>query len=97
MAACGLPEADIGRVLGIDAKTLRKHYRAELDLGHVKANARVAANLFRMATGTGREAITAAIFWCKTRMGWRETLINEHTGKDGGPIQVVISQDDAAL
>jgi DNA-binding CsgD family transcriptional regulator len=31
MAAYGVPEADIARVLAIDPKTLRKHYRAELD------------------------------------------------------------------
>jgi len=37
MAAYGVPEADIARVLVIDAKTLRKHYREELDTGHVKA------------------------------------------------------------
>ena len=38
MAGYGVPEADIARVIGIDAKTLRKHYRQELDLGHIKAN-----------------------------------------------------------
>jgi hypothetical protein len=30
------------RVVGVDAKTLRKHYREELDLGETKANAQVA-------------------------------------------------------
>lgn len=33
MAAYGVPEADIARVLGIDPKTVRKHYRDELDTG----------------------------------------------------------------
>ena len=33
MAAYGVPEADIARVIGIDPKTLRKHYRGELDIG----------------------------------------------------------------
>ena len=28
---------------------------------------------YRKATGEGREAVTAAIFWLKTRAGWRET------------------------
>ncbi len=58
-------EIDIARVVGIDPKTLRKHYRDELDTGHVK----VAENLYREATGEGREAVTAAIFWLKTRAG----------------------------
>ena len=30
MAGYGIPEADIAGVLGIDPKTLRKHYRGEL-------------------------------------------------------------------
>src|SRR4051795_8852384 len=30
--------------------------------------------LFRIATGSGREAVTAAIFWLKVRAGWREPL-----------------------
>ena len=31
LAAYGIPEDDISRVIGIDSKTLRKHYRDELD------------------------------------------------------------------
>jgi hypothetical protein len=31
MAACGVPEVDIARVVDIDPKTLRKHYRDELE------------------------------------------------------------------
>jgi hypothetical protein len=62
-------------VVGIAAKTLRKPFRAELDTGHIKANAKVAGNLYRIATGNGREAVTAAIFWLKVRAGWREPFV----------------------
>jgi hypothetical protein len=89
MAGFGIPEADIGDMVGVDPKTLRKHYRLELKHGHTKANARVAENLYRRATGEGREAVTAAIFWLKTRAGWRETLSHEVSGRDGMPIEVV--------
>ena len=51
MAACGVPETDVARAVGIAPKTLRKHYRRELDLGHVKASRKVAAALLRKATG----------------------------------------------
>ena len=88
MAGYGVPEADIAGVIGIDPKTLRKHYRAELDHGHVKANVRVAENLYRKATGEGREAVVAAIFWLKTRAGWRETNVHEIAGPNGGPVEV---------
>ena len=78
---------DIAGVVGIDAKTLRKHYRDELDHGHVKANVRVAENLYRKATGEGCESVIAAIFWLKTRAGWRETNIHEIAGPRGGPVE----------
>ena len=88
MAGYGVPEADIAGVIGIDPKTLRKHYRDELDHGHVKANAKVAENLYRKATGEGREAIIAAIFWLKTRAGWRETSVHEIGGVNSRPIEI---------
>jgi hypothetical protein len=72
LAAYGIPEADIARVVGIDPKTLRKHYLDELDTGGIKATAKVAEFLFRKATTEGHQCVTAAIFWMKTRGGWRE-------------------------
>jgi hypothetical protein len=89
LAGFGIPEADIAGLIGIDPKTLRKHYRQELDHGHTKANAKVAENLFRKATGDGRESVTAAIFWLKARARWKETTLNEHAGIDGKPIEQV--------
>jgi hypothetical protein len=70
MAAYGIPEADIARVLG-DCGT-------ELDTGATRANSKVADFLFYgICGGTGKPAfkderarVTAAIFWMKTRGGW---------------------------
>lgn len=90
MAGYGVPESEIAGVVGIDAKTLRKHYRQELDHAHTKANARVAENLFRKATGDGREAVIAAIFWLKTRAGWKETSVTELAGKDSEPLNMIV-------
>ena len=81
MAAYGVPENDIARVLAVDAKTLRKHYRDELDTGHIKANSRVAESLYRKATTEGPQSVTAAIFWLKTRAGWKETVVQESTAE----------------
>jgi hypothetical protein len=77
MAAYGVPEEKIARVVGIDAKTLRKHYRDELDTGQTKANSKVAESLYRKATGEGPQSVTAAIFWLKTRAQWKETAVSE--------------------
>jgi hypothetical protein len=38
-------------------------------------------NLFRKATGEGRESVLAAILWLKTRASWKETAIQEVAGE----------------
>src|ERR1700730_10560277 len=81
MAAYGVPEADIARVIAVDPKTLRKHDRQELDIGSVKANTKIAESLYRKALGDGAQSVTAAIFWLKTRAGWKETMIQEAKGE----------------
>lgn len=70
MAGYGMPHVDIASFFDIDAKTLRKHFGRELDLGSIEATAKVAQSLFRMAT-EGKN-VAAAIFWMKARAGWRE-------------------------
>jgi hypothetical protein len=78
LAAYGIPEEDISRVVGIDPKTLRKHYRDELDLGTTKANAQVAGFLFNSARNGN---VSAQIFWLKTRARWREVPMElKHSG-----------------
>ena len=81
LAAYGIPETDISGVVGIDPKTLRKHYRDELDLGETKANAQVAGFLFNSAKNGN---VTAQIFWLKTRAKWREVPMElKHSGSIG--------------
>ena len=70
MAGYGMPQMDIGTFLDIDAKTLRKHFTRELEMGSIEATTKVAQSLFRMATEGG--SVAAAIFWMKARAGWRE-------------------------
>lgn len=97
-----VPQEQIAHLEGIDTKTLRKHYRRELDLGMAEANAAIGRSIFEQAIGrpavydptTGallREELkpdkSAAIFLSKTRLGMRETNQVQHVGKDGGPIQ----------
>ena len=70
MSGFGIPQTDIATILEIDAKTLRKHFRRELDRGSIEATTKVAQTLFSMATSGQNTA--AAIFWMKARAGWRE-------------------------
>ena len=70
MSGYGVPHDDIATMLRIDPKTLRKHFRDELDRGSIEATAKVGQSLFRMATEGN--SVAAAIFWMKARAGWRE-------------------------
>src|ERR1700724_1975404 len=57
MAAYGIPEADIARVLGVPKPTLRKHCGIELDTGATRANSKVADFLFYgICGGTSKPA-----------------------------------------
>lgn len=77
MVAGGIQEAKIVTCIRnektnapITPKTLRKHFRFELDNGLSTANSDVVANLFNMT----KESATAAIFWLKTRARWKESV-----------------------
>lgn len=76
LAALGVPQDQIGRVIGCDAKTLRRHYRDILDTAAAEANAAVAGRLFKLAMDGD---VAACIFWTKARMGWSDRLQVHHT------------------
>lgn len=75
--AVGIPQEDVARVIGIDPKTLRLHYREELDTASVQANAAIGGALFNKAKGGDT---TAMIWWTKARMRWSEKKEHEHSG-----------------
>jgi len=95
MIGFGITEAEVCRLIKnpetgnpIDEKTLRLYFAEEIAAGRPKANIAVAQSLFAEATkgDDARARVTAAIFWLKTRAGWKETDRVELTGKEGGPI-----------
>jgi hypothetical protein len=78
LATFGVPQEEIASYLDIDAKTLRKHYRSELDESRLKVKARVGSFLVNAATGaalsqdkgaTFGDCLRAAMFYGKTQMG----------------------------
>lgn len=72
LAAMGITPPDICKVLDLSHPTLRKHYKRELQTGQIEANAKVAGQLFKLATDSVKPNVTAMIFWLKTQAGWRE-------------------------
>ena len=87
-AAFGLTQADIAQQLKIDEKTLRKHFRDELDGGAFKANMKVVGNMYGLTQSADEQVrLRACQWWTARRMGWKETNVNEQVAKDGGPIE----------
>jgi len=87
MVALGLKQEEIATLLEITPKTLRKHFRGELDRGALEANAEVMRSLFKMATSGKNTAAT--IFWVKTRCGLRERARGEEALSSEVPPLVV--------
>lgn len=69
LAAFGNKQDQIASLLKLSARTLRKHFREELDHGATDANSQIANALYKKAKDGDT---TAQIFWLKCRAGWRE-------------------------
>lgn len=90
MVGVGISHAEICLVVThngkpLSLKTLRKHFREELNTGTVIANAQVGGAIFKAAL-EGKPGAQA--LWAKCRMGWKETQAIEHSGPAGSPMQV---------
>lgn len=94
LAGFGLSAADIACVLAVDEAALNADYAHELQSGSIKANTRVAESLYRKATGEGREAVIAAIFWLKTRARWKETSVHEVEAKLDTSVTFITTYED---
>ena len=70
ISSYGVRQEDIATEVGLHSpKTLRKHFRKELDHGRIGANIRVAKTLYKLAA-SGRNLV-ATMFWLERRAGWR--------------------------
>ena len=70
LAAMGTRHEQIAQLIGCRSpKTLRRHFRIELDRGSIEANYQIATALHKKAKEGN---VTAQIFWLKTRAGWHE-------------------------
>lgn len=88
MAAGGMPQDIIARCIGkkgIHPETLRLHFREELDTSMALANAEAVGQL---QAAIKRGEAWAVCFRLKCRAGWKETSKVEHSGDDGGPIEL---------
>jgi hypothetical protein len=72
LAGAAIPQRDIAVALGINCKSLRRHYRRELDRGAAHVEAELVGNLLRLANGDDGVALNAIAFALRSRFGWSE-------------------------
>jgi hypothetical protein len=85
----GITQDDIAAQLKISLPTLRKHFRDELDNGAFKANMKVGSNMFGLTQSNDEQVMLRACqWWTARRMGWKETVRQENSGPDGGPMEM---------
>ena len=77
---------DIADCLNITDDTLRKHFRYEI----TTARARLKSDAVRVLGESLTDGSLDAAKYVLSRLaGWTETVVNEHTGPNGGPVQVM--------
>ena len=69
LAVVGLTQDQMGKILKIDPKTLRKHYADEIDNTKNRLNGQIAMGLARRALDGDT---ISSIFWLKAQAGWRD-------------------------
>ena len=93
LAANGLTQEQIAAALGISERTLRSRkgeiadFADAIKRGKAKGIALVTNKLMESIKGGN---MTGMIFFLKTQAGWKETNVQEHTGKDGTALQAPV-------
>lgn len=87
LAGFAIPQDRIAPVIGIDKKTLIKHYGDELARGSAVVEAKLVGNLLRLASGRDGTALNAIRFALQCRFGWSKyaprptATVELHKGK----------------
>ena len=95
LAANGLTDEQIASALGISRTTLSNRKRENeqfvlaIKRGKAKGIALVTNKLMESIKGGN---MTGMIFFLKTQAGWKETNVQEHTGANGDPISLLLTQ-----
>jgi hypothetical protein len=91
LVAIGAKQIEIAQLIGIRSdKTLRRHFREEINRGVLEANGKVAQTLLKKAIDGN---VTAAIFWMKCRAHWREEGPSEPSSPGPAPFIVTIEKE----
>jgi hypothetical protein len=107
MAGYGIPHEEIATLFEVDADTLKKHCKRELETGAIKVHTQmgqlmVTTILARQPPGEDAvpiiydDRVRADLlkFYMARRMGWKETSINELRGDKDNPVEFRLQDDE---
>ncbi len=97
MAAAGIPHTNICQCIGtvgISEKTLRVHFRHELDTSAYMVTGFAMSKLFAAIQGGQAWAVC---FWLKCKADFKETNKMEHAGDPTAPVKVTVEYSDKTL
>lgn len=93
--AAFLTQDQIADYFGIAERTLRKRINDDpaVCAAYKKGRVQVLVGIAQGVINRAKKGDNAcAFFYLKTQGGWKETSAHEHSGKDGGPVEVLVKR-----
>lgn len=78
LAMAGYSDDVIAQHLECNEATVKRNYADDLHFARFRCNGSVVSALYKSAI---EGSVSAQIFWCKARLGWKETDFTEAAGK----------------
>ena len=93
LCAMQCTDQEIASILGVSTRTIERRrqvqsFREAMERGKAKGRVSVRRNLFRLATSGN---LGANIFLAKNLLGYKDVVSNEHSGPEGGPIEMSLA------
>ncbi len=92
-------DQELAAFFGVSVRTIenrRKQPKFAQAMGRGKAKGRISLRRLQMRIAEGGSP-SMSIWLGKQCLGQTEVVTNEHTGKDGSPVQIIIQGDEAKL
>ena len=96
LAGYAIPVDKIAAVVGVDTKTLTKHYGEQLMRGAATVEAKLVGNLLRLASGSDGTALKAIMFSLNCRFGWSAYAPRPATEAAPGKKEIAQAQAETA-
>ncbi len=93
LCAMQCTDQEIASILEVSTRTIERRrkvqsFREAMERGKAKGRVSVRRNLFRLATSGN---LGANIFLAKNLLGYKDVVANEHSGPEGGPIEMSLA------